>query len=1019
MTELVDQEARHRFTNELDQNICISASAGAGKTRAIVDRVEALVQRPFDSFEAPSRDPMERLVVVTYGEMAAQELKVRCRQRLLSGSYSTYQKNRILNRFDQAYFGTIHSFCLKLLRQYGGALGLPSQVRLLSERDSVFWDRFKQTLSIDNLAWPETWAEEVLRYHSLDEVFAMAERMTPEQIKRYLRMSEKKMPVADVQALLDFTPPRKNSIPTVQRLQRQLSRWDQARLAGAPFLYLPTIKGGGKEFMALNVEILNPLREWIAEGLVVMAAHIAEAFRGHRLDNLRLTYDDMISEAVRLIEVPEILDQIRKKQWIVILDEAQDTDAQMFRVLTEITRPPGAIPGAWPNSEEAEPPGPGQFSFVGDDQQCIYSSRADIGQYLAYVRAYEEGRGGDRVEFSVTMRCPEPVVAEVNRIFPGRIQQSHAVFRTMVSSPFSIGQSSDVVRLPMNPGEDLKRDDDLFRFEVEQLAQWLNQHGLNGLGVASWSEVAVLCPRIRWLSLAGRVFEDIGLPIAHKSSGLLNREQPVQSWPYALVHVLAYPFDRFELIGVLRDIFTISDQRIYRLHREDPNGLSLFSRSEVDRELTEILQWLCDAHASLIGQSQEKTPYGRLVRSWCDEIELESRLGALSENVDALEVFYCSAEEASRQGLSVWDWLEEQRLMLDEKSPPMSSQEGIDLISCHKSKGLEWPVVVMVGLWRKIYQATPDYPVIQSRGREMRVLANKDSAGSEWVNSGVQNRDEELQRLFYVGMTRTKRLLILSDVASKCGDPSFSKLVNWDDVKEDIPEALPQSDPICSTGQLLETEELDFESTQALKAWSRRVPERLLPHALAEDLEEIEDNEFEELLIEPGVGGVVYGSLWHEWVEQFPWQERSRRRAEYFADQKFLEGVESDLAKRLQKEQALLCKSEWFETLLSVGVRFFPEIPFTWAKSSNEWMEGVIDLVVELPDSRWLVLDWKTNRPGSGENRSDYIERVKAYYWPQLDAYARVLKSQLPEAVVQTGIYLTYSGDFIELEVSK
>ena len=59
----------------------------------------------------------------------------------------------------------------------------------------------------------------------------------------------------------------------------------------------------------------------------------------------------------------EILESMRTvleaRGYRVILDEAQDTDADMFAILTEITRPDGAPPGTWPVQEDAPGPVPG------------------------------------------------------------------------------------------------------------------------------------------------------------------------------------------------------------------------------------------------------------------------------------------------------------------------------------------------------------------------------------------------------------------------------------------------------------------------------------------------------------------------------------------------------------------------------------------------------------------------------------------------------------------------------------
>src|SRR5262249_5459397 len=145
------------------------------------------------------------------------------------------------------------------------------------------------------------------------------------------------------------------------------------------------------------------------------AVQMAERFEQRRLALGRLSYADQIRFARLLLNDEDTLRAMRARGWQVILDEAQDTDAAMFEILAEITRPLDAELGTWPDSDAG--PAPGRFSFVGDEQQSIYGDRANPADYRRYVKAYEEGRGGEALTFDVTMRCEESVVLAVNQIF--------------------------------------------------------------------------------------------------------------------------------------------------------------------------------------------------------------------------------------------------------------------------------------------------------------------------------------------------------------------------------------------------------------------------------------------------------------------------------------------------------------------------------------------------------------------------------------------------------------------------
>ena len=112
-----DQAQRDRFIYELERNFSVVASAGSGKTRAITDRIVALARRE------RAREWLPTLVVVTYTNRAAAEMQQRARQSILEAGVSL----EVLAAFDRAFFGTIHSLCVRLLRQHGHHIGVPAQ----------------------------------------------------------------------------------------------------------------------------------------------------------------------------------------------------------------------------------------------------------------------------------------------------------------------------------------------------------------------------------------------------------------------------------------------------------------------------------------------------------------------------------------------------------------------------------------------------------------------------------------------------------------------------------------------------------------------------------------------------------------------------------------------------------------------------------------------------------------------------------------------------------------------------
>jgi hypothetical protein len=133
MNEPIDQAERDRFINELDRNFSVVASAGSGKTRAITDRIIAIAR------SRRACELLPTLVVVTFTNRAADEMQQRARQCILEAAVPL----EVLTAFSRAFFGTIHSFCLRLLHQHGHHLGLTGESTLLTEDDAL-WQEFVQ-----------------------------------------------------------------------------------------------------------------------------------------------------------------------------------------------------------------------------------------------------------------------------------------------------------------------------------------------------------------------------------------------------------------------------------------------------------------------------------------------------------------------------------------------------------------------------------------------------------------------------------------------------------------------------------------------------------------------------------------------------------------------------------------------------------------------------------------------------------------------------------------------------------
>src|SRR4051812_21776996 len=114
-------------------NVLVVAGAGTGKTRTLVERCLNCL------LEEKPRVSLDEILMVTFTDAAAAEMRHRIRTRLeeeLAGHTDDLRWTEQLALFDTAHIGTLHSFCLQLLRQHFYELELDPQLTVLPEEEA-------------------------------------------------------------------------------------------------------------------------------------------------------------------------------------------------------------------------------------------------------------------------------------------------------------------------------------------------------------------------------------------------------------------------------------------------------------------------------------------------------------------------------------------------------------------------------------------------------------------------------------------------------------------------------------------------------------------------------------------------------------------------------------------------------------------------------------------------------------------------------------------------------------------
>jgi ATP-dependent exoDNAse (exonuclease V) beta subunit len=1015
MSTLIDQAERDRFAQEHARNISVIAPAGVGKTTSIVKRIEHIARLP----EKQAVDRLTRLVVVTYSVRAAQQMQQKARVAIRAAGVST----RVQRAFHQTFFGTIHSYCVRLLDRFGHYLGLPSPVGLLQD-DTELWRRIllrglgEGILRDDNL-------RDLFHFYAPDKLYTLGKEISPGRVD-----DVGPVPALKLKRLLDY---RDNAIKaqtmkTIVRAQEAARAWHAAWAAGERYRPLPDRRTTDKaaDFNAIWSETFAPLHRWLGDAALAFGRRVANAYEAFRLDEAVMTYDDQVRLALRVLELPKVQRELASEKLSVLLDEAQDTDPRQFELLRRVA-------GLGEEPQQADDQ---SFCIVGDFQQAIYAPRSDLATYRRVHDEVSVEPRGTSSRLRVTFRCDAEIIAVVNRIFPSVLNnfEGQSEFVPLVARDGA--GPGQVVRWvcpdePENAAGVKISADVRARHEAQFVAQRIKELGAVGLGASDWSKVAILCPRKNWLLDLQRELVALDLPAQLHSSNEQQRDRTPAAWLTALIWVAAHPEDSFEIAGVLREILGVSDSDMALFTNGDGDRLRL-NGSEGGGPVGEALQLLREACTRA-----DSLPLHETVQQLVEKTQLRERLNSIEELVlenasRELDDFLAVIAARSAEGATLAGLAEELQLGLAQSHPAEEEiRNAIQLLTSHKAKGLEWQAVIVPYVFRRIESKPLSYPRVVMREGGLEIVCRDRADFEAHADEFVTMRErQQLQRLLYVMATRARRTLVLVDdeelfagSARRAGWPAGELLGFGDGVNREVWKALPEATvPLekidaleaVPAGAALELEPLPVLSRNDLReamARAKDFPRRTTPHQLAtharDEAEPEARAEREDDAPTADNPGIRYGTWWHEFVQTIPWR---KPRTEW--EQKFTQAhARSPQPDRAAKEWELFLKSDLAPWLAASGRVIQVELPFLAPLDAGTCLEGVMDLAVYSEgDGTWEVIDWKTNRVAVGSGSS-----LVEIYRGQIEAYVRALRRML-SAEVRGSLYLTQTGEWLPVE---
>ena len=498
MTEPVDQAIREAASRDLGTSFFLEAGAGTGKTRILVERVIEIVRT--------GAADIQDVVVITFTEKAAGELRARIRERLHEpdGTATEEERRRFrraLRSLDSAHIETIHAFASGLLREQPLEAGIDPNFQQLDEIGNELdfqerWNDWIWSVEDEELAAVERCLVLGMTLATVREVARILDRL------RELSLSEMRRAAPEAGSLREklrellrqaegltafCQADDDNCLKSYRQLRQQVDATDglepeplERALRGLRFrLYrgnqrnwrpkerkeemyslLQNAESELQEYReALNEEALGRLSR-------TLRGFVEDAAQARKREG-KLNFEDLLIEARAFVAGQrEARLALQERFRFILVDEFQDTDplqAELVFLLSADEREEAlGDPADW----TAVRLSPGKLFLVGDPKQSIYRfRRADIDTYSTakgiVARAREAGLPA-RVETIVQNFRSVPEVTEwVNTTFEQVIQPNHDFPDAQPSysglQPFRQGTSDQRVVL-YYPSVDLGRD---------------------------------------------------------------------------------------------------------------------------------------------------------------------------------------------------------------------------------------------------------------------------------------------------------------------------------------------------------------------------------------------------------------------------------------------------------------------------------------------------------------------------------------------------------------------------------
>ena len=859
--------AQQKAIDTVNKSLLVSAAAGSGKTAVLVQRIIEMVCKE-------NGPDIDRLLVVTFTNAAAAEMKDKIYQAIMTKIAENPTDKRLKRQLlllPNANIQTMHGFCLNVIKQNINMLDFPVNFRIADENETAILkqrciselieDKYAEddtaflemtdtygygrddqkivTMILNyyhftsSLSNPDAYFEKCLSQITLatedftktvyaEIIFNRLENLLEENENSYL------CALSEIDARPELEPYREifsSELLHIKKLKKLCESKDlrmiQSEILNYSFVvfrpkgvkkgtdntFIKTLrenfKNDIKKFLPLISNSLsseqNDCKEILSfvKVLSQLTKEFSLRYQAEKRKRGLVDFSDFEHFTLQILSdengTPSaIANSYRERFHEILIDEYQDTNDVQDHIFRLISK----------NGEN--------LFLVGDVKQSIYGFRHAKPQiFIEKQNTYQDDKH-EVIYLSNNFRSRAEVVDAINRIFmqlmtPKTGKTDYKTEALVQTAPYPLTEQTDYQAeiLIADHSQPVETDDESENFNQETLAIAKRIHQLITVEKfpvydlkaqtsrpANYGDIVILVRGIK--TFANELYKTLtehGIPVAMDATERLFDAMEIKVI-FGILKAIDNPYDDLALLGLLKSpLFYWKEEEIYSTRELAPNKPFFYALQQSETEgAKKVLSFL---------QNCKKTAYSKKVSALLKMLYHEFHLKELfcvyknpEQRMENLDLFYQEAnrfDQTEISGLKGFiSYLEntaknQKSLNAFREKPP---ENAVRIITMHKSKGLEYPIVFVSGLSTKFNQEEakqqvifhPEYGIGANYiDKDQRFYYPTLTKHAILAASEEDSLSEEL-RILYVALTRAKEKLILTSTVSN----AEKKLQEWD-----------------------------------------------------------------------------------------------------------------------------------------------------------------------------------------------------------------------------------------------